>query len=922
MEFLVLGPLELVVDAAPVRLTARRQRALLAALLLRAGTVVPVDALIEALWGDDPPDSAASVLRLYVSNVRRCLPPGRLVTRSPGYLLRLEEGELDAERFEELFADGRRALAQGNPRLARSLLGRALDLWRGAALADLAVESFAREAADRLDELRLQCVEERVAADLELGHHREVIAELELLVATNPLRDRLRGQLMLALYRSGRQADALACYRSGRDVLLREHGLDPGAELRALERRILQEDESLELVPCISTERRRVPVAPTATIGRDREIADIRKRLLSGGGRLLTLVGPGGVGKTRLALESAARVGDELADGALLVELAAVRDPGLLLASIGHALGLRPLNASSWQELIANHLQSLELLLVLDNLEHLVQAAAPLVDLLALAPRVRILATSTTVLRLSGEQVLTVAPLEQPAAIELFIRQAVAAGCPEAIPTTTRDTLELICERLEGSPLAIELAAPWLRVLSPEELLIRLDSRLNVLRGGPRDVAPRHRTLRATIDWSFELLDADAQALFTQLSVFAGGFSLDSMKAVAGPGMGLEQLDTLVAASMVHAAAGRYRLLEVMREYAAERLGSEVEPRRRHAEHFAGLVAAAEPQLAGADQADWLERLDTEHDNLRVALAWLASGEDTAAAELHMAAGLGRFWYVRGHIGEGLGLLQRAIHRAGGEDDAALAKALRAASALAVIQGNYPLANEFATRSLSTYRKLGDRSGAARALSNLGAILHAEGELELAAATLEQCVRECDELGEERLLALAQNNRGDVALSQGDLDSAAAHFAQSLALLRKLGDSANVARSMYNLGAVAVEQDRLEDACRLLTESITLSERVGDHEDLAWGLIGLAAIASRTGQTYDGARMLGFTVALLRRIGATMKPFERGLYERTRAALDSALGRARYEAALREGERLALSDVVSLASTDPLVSAA
>jgi DNA-binding SARP family transcriptional activator len=268
MEFLVLGPLELVVDAAPVRLTARRQRALLAALLLRAGTVVPVGALIEALWGDDPPDSAASVLRLYVTNVRRCLPPGRLVTRSPGYLLRLEEGELDAERFEELFADGRRALAQGNPRLARSLLGRALDLWRGAALADLAVESFAREAADRLDELRLQCVEERVAADLELGHHREAIAELELLVATNPLRDRLRGQLMLALYRAGRQADALACYRSGRDVLLREHGLDPGAELRALERRILQEDESLELVPSIGNSTAALWRRASAHVGR------------------------------------------------------------------------------------------------------------------------------------------------------------------------------------------------------------------------------------------------------------------------------------------------------------------------------------------------------------------------------------------------------------------------------------------------------------------------------------------------------------------------------------------------------------------------------------------------------------------------------------------------------------------------------
>jgi predicted ATPase len=721
---------------------------------------------------------------------------------------------------------------------------------------------------------------------------------------------------MLALYRSGRQTDALACYRRGRDVLIEEHGLDPGAELRELERRILQQDESLELAStALSTERYRVPFPATATIGRDREIAEVRRRLLSGTGRLVTLVGPGGVGKTRLAVESAAIVGEELADGALLVELAAVRDPGLLLASIGHALGLRPLSGSSWQELIADHLRSFELLLVLDNLEHLVEAAVPLVELLALAPRLMVLATSTTVLRLSGEQVLMVAPLDPPAAIELFIRQTIAAGCPAAIPATSRDTLELVCERLEGLPLAIELAAPWLRVLSPEELLRRLDSRLNVLRGGPRDIATRHRTLRATIDWSFELLDVDVQRLFTQLSVFAGGFSFDSMAAVAGPEMGLEQLDTLVTASMVHARNGRYRLLEVMRDYATERLGSDLEPRRRHAEHFAGLVATAEPELSGADQMDWLERLDVEHDNLRVALDWLGAGEDTAAAELHMVAGLGRFWYVRGHIGEGLSRLQHAIDRTGSEDDASLAKALRAASALAVIQGDYSLANEFATRSLSTYRKLGDRSGAARSLSNLGAILHAQGELDVAAATLEECVRECTELGEDRLLALAQNNRGDVALSQRELDSAAAHFAQSLAILQTLGDSANIARSMYNLGAVAVEQNRLEDARHLLVQSIALSERVGDREDLAWCLIALAAVASRTQQTYDGARMLGFTLALLKRIGATMKPFERSLYERTREALDSALGGAQFDAALSEGERLQLSDAVILAST-------
>jgi tetratricopeptide (TPR) repeat protein len=366
---------------------------------------------------------------------------------------------------------------------------------------------------------------------------------------------------------------------------------------------------------------------------------------------------------------------------------------------------------------------------------------------------------------------------------------------------------------------------------------------------------------------------------------------------------------------MVHASDGRHRLLEVMRDYAAERLGSDLAPRQRHTEHFANLAAEAELQLSGADQTDWLERLEIEHDNLRAALDWLAAGESTAAAELQMAAALGRFWYVRGHIGEGMSRLRHAIARAGREDTPALAKALRTASALAVIQGDYALANEFATRALSSYRTLGDRSGVARSLSNLGAIQHAQGELDVAAVTLDECIRECAEVRDDRLLALAQNNRGDVALSQRELDSAAAHFAESLAILQKLGDSANVARSMYNLGAVALEQNRLEDARQLLAQSIALSERVGDPEDLAWCLIALAAVAARTEQTYDGARMLGFSIALLDRIGATMKPFERRLYERTREALDSALGGAQLDAAVGEGKRLGLSDAVTLAST-------
>jgi predicted ATPase/DNA-binding SARP family transcriptional activator len=915
MEFRVLGPLEFVVDGALVVLTAPRQRALVAALLCRAGEVVSVDSLIEALWGEEAPSSAASVLRLYVSNVRRRLPPGRLLTRAPGYVLIVEDGELDAERFEALLSQARHSREAADLRLARSELDRALALWRGPAFCDAGADSFARDAAARLDELRLQCIEDSLSLELERGHHREVIPELEALVATHPLRDSSRGVLMLALYRAGRQADALACYRAGRDLLVEEHGLNPSAQLRELEGLILREDPSLDLAPPSDAQREhhRVATPLTATVGREQEITDICRRVLSPTGRLVTLIGPGGVGKTRLAIESAALIGKELADGALLVELAPLRDPELLLASIGHALGVPDPGGSPWLTAIAGHLRDTELLLVLDNLEHLTDAVPALVQLLAAVPQLRILATSRTILRLSGEQVVVVAPLPQSAAATLLTQQTIAAGCPPQILEEDPETLEMICDRLDGLPLAIELAAPWLRILPPADLLKRLDSRLGGLHGAARDVAPRHRTLRATIDWSVELLSQEDKRLFQQLSVFTGGFTLDAVAALTGPERAIEGLDRLVTASLVHVRGDRYELLEVVREYAAEQLGDDTETRQRHAEHFASLVAAAEPQLGGAAQTQWLERLDTEHNNLRTALDWLAGSENQEGPELRLAAGLGRFWYVRGFIAEGLARLRHAIDRATGEDDAALAKAQRSASALAVIQGDYLAAYEYASRSLATYRSLRDRAGAARALSNLGAILHAQGDLELAAATLEECITECADLHDDRLLALAQNNRGDVALSQRDYDGARAHFEQSLSILRRLGDSANIARSVYNLGVVAVVQDRLADAQELLAESVTAAAQLGDHEDVAWCLIALANIASRTDQPHTAARTLGYATALLARIGATMKPFEAGLHDQTLLVLGDALGGAGVEALLHEGTQLNLEAVLQSA---------
>ena len=814
----MLGPLEVAIDGTPVELTARRPRALLAALLLRANEVVAVDALADALWNGQPPASAASVLRVYVSQLRRALGDERIVTKHPGYMLVVDDGELDAVQFESLVTDARAALDDGSARLARTLYGRALDLWRGDALAGLADDGDAHAVAGRLNDLRLVCLEGRLAADLELGRHADVLPELEQLVSAHPLREGLRAQLMLGLYRVGRQADALAAYREARDALVGELGLEPGGELRALERRILEQDPALDLMPATSPGRA-LPALPTATIGREGELAEITARLRARQPRLLTLLGPGGIGKTRLAVEAARMLEGELVDGAVFVDLAPVTAPDQLLPAIGTALGIRE-EARPWQAVLAERLRGLELLLVLDNVEHLVDGAAPIGELLAAAPQLLVLATSRRVLRLEAEQIYEVQPLDETAARALLAERISAAGVrvgPGEPP------LEAVSARLEGLPLAIELAAPWFRTVRPDELLRLLDSRLHTLGEGARDRPQRQRTMRSALDWSFELLEPSAQRLLGALSVCNGGFTSETALAVGGEQTSLADLAALVDASLVRSGDGRHLLLDVVREYAAELESADDGARERHARHYLAFAEEAGGHLTSADQGQWLTALDHEHDNLRAALDWAATSDRDL--ELSLAAALGRFWGMRGYVSEGLDrLLHATEHRRAGLEEL-LANALRAASALALLRGAYPLARELVERSLELHDELGDAQGRARGLINLGAILFAQGELDRAAETMDHCIAACEALGDSRLTAVARNNRGDIALAQGQLDVAGEQFAQSLELLRALDDLANVARALYNLGAVAVEQGRLNDAGALLAEGLELSHR-------------------------------------------------------------------------------------------------
>jgi predicted ATPase len=908
LELGVLGPFQVLAAGTPLQLP-RQPLALLAALVLRAGEVVASDTLIESLWQGSAPASASSVLRLYVSQLRSVLPPQRLFTERPGYRLRVEAGELDSGRFEALLEGGRRALAAGNPRLARSLYLRALGLWRGEeALSDLRSLPFARDEAWRLDELRLECWEARFDAGLRLGDRGEPVADLERLVAEHPVRERLRGLLMLALYRAERQSDALECFRAGRAVLVETLGLEPGPELRELERRILVHDPALAAPAARDPTGRRAPGPHTRTIGRERELGRLREQLLDARTRLVTLVGPGGIGKTRLAVELARALDEELADGSVFVDLAPLVDPAQVMQAIGRSLGLREDPDAGWPEVIGEHLRTRELLLVVDNFEHLVDGAGMIASLLDAAPLLTVLATSRRVLRLAAEHVFDVEPLSAGDARELLAARVAASG----VNVDAGDgTIAEIAARLEGMPLAIELAAPWFRSRSSGDLLKLLDSRLDALDRGSRDGPDRHRAMRTAIDWSFALLGPEAQHLFGRAALFRASFDSAAMLEVGGPDAEAADLDELVEASIVKRSGDSFELLEVVRQYGRELPAAET-GRCLHAAYFLRLAETAEPELAGADQGHWLELLEASHDDLRAALDWFDTHGEPAPA-LRLASALGRFWYIRGYLSEGLDRLERAVTAAPDADPLLTANALRTASALGVLRGDYPRARVLVEQALVLYRELADAPGIVRSLSNLGAILHAQGEHGSAAETLDECIAAAEKLGEPRLIALARNNRGDVALSLGELDVAAAQFEQSLALLRKANDVVNVARSLYNLGAVAMSQGSPARAAGLLVEALDLSGSVDDKEDVAWCVLALAGVAARTSRRREGAVVLGFGRSFLGRIGATLKPFEQRLHDETHAALAVALDTAELEELLATGAAMSDLEAIALA---------
>ena len=574
MRFGILGPFEVADDEGrELALGGRKQRSVLAILLLRAGEVVPSDRLIDELWGERAPATAAKTLQVYVSNLRKALGDGVLVTRSGGYVLQLTAAEVDAREFEALASEGQGALRADDLGRAAGVLREASGLWRGPALADFAYASFAQAEVARLEESRLVVLEDRIDAELGLGEHARLVGELEGLVREHPLRERLVGQLMVALYRSGRQADALEVYRRASELLRDELGLEPSPRLRELERSILNQDTAVEPPPRgAPAPPANIPVPATAFVGRERELAELAALLRRGGTRLLTLTGAGGSGKTRLALRVAETCAAEYRDGTWFAAFADIADPELIAPTICQTLELGEVAGLAPARRLEQWLGERRVLLVLDNLEQLADGSAVLAMLLSACPGLTLLVTSREPLHLAGEQQYEVPVLEPEDAVALF-ESRTQAVVPALI--VHPKLANAICARLDYLPLAIELAAARTKAIAPGEILARLDSRLPLLTGGPRDAPRRQQTLRATIDWSYELLDDEQRRLFARLAVFAGGCALAAAETVCHGD--LDTLQALVDRSLLRPTASA---IGCSRPYANTHSRSSLNPAR------------------------------------------------------------------------------------------------------------------------------------------------------------------------------------------------------------------------------------------------------------------------------------------------------------------------------------------------------
>ncbi|MFF3246805.1 BTAD domain-containing putative transcriptional regulator [Streptomyces sp. NPDC002870] len=888
MEFGVLGPLEVwATEGRPVRVPEVKVRALLADLLAHSGQVVPSDRLIEDLWGASTyPANPSASLQAKVSQLRRALEdaePGArqlIVHKAPGYALQAPGESVDTERFRSLVA---RARGTEDPRTKAAVLTDALALWRGPAFADFADEPFVQAAAAGLEEERLTAVEEHAEACLELGEHSVLIGELGTLVATYPLRERLRMAQMRALYQAGRSSEALDSYADLRYRLDQQLGLAPGPAISELQQAVLRHDPGLQHLgrtpqnPSGNRPRTNVPAPGNPLVGREAEIAEGRRHVMRH--RLVTLTGPGGVGKTRLAVATARELNGEFPDGVWLAELTGVgglertADPGPLAELIMAVLGVREdSGAAAFAEQtpdgslrrLAGALAPRRLLLVLDNCEHVVDAVAELVGvLLENAPDIKILATSQEPLRIPSETVWPVGPLSLPApgdgmaavesssAVQLFVGRATAVDPGFVLDATTAPQVADICRRLDGMPLALELAATRVRALGSHELLERLDDRFRVLNSGYRGAPRRQQTLQATIDWSWSLLGEQEQTVLRRLAVHAEGCTLQAAEEIcAGPEVTADQvldiLARLVDRSLVIRVDGpagpRYRLLESVAAYTQQKTqeaGEATELSQRHLSYYTELAERARPHLHGRNQRRWLQLLDAESANFQRALEG-ARRAGSAQWVLRLANALAWYRFLRGRLGEGCRALATALSTKGYAPATDRAEAATWHTGLNMLLGG---GCAVAPDDPGGDKQLERTAGRARADWFLGFAQWSLGALSAGEEQVNGALADFRALRDAWGVAAAMSTRAALAMARGDLEALRSNALEARLHFAQLGDAWGQLKVTEVLSVLAEINADYEHATRLHHEGLRIAESLELWSEVSRKLSGLGRIA-------------------------------------------------------------------------------
>jgi predicted ATPase/DNA-binding SARP family transcriptional activator len=981
--FCVLGPLRVEGPHREVRIGGTRRRGVLLRLLASPGRPVPVDVLAEDVWDGDPPTAAASTLQSHVSALRQAVGPGRLGFGEGGYRLAVGPGELDSLMFEADVATGRAAISAGDFGSAADSLDRALARWRGEAFADVAGASWSVLVAGHLDEMRKLAVEEALEAHLASGHHHEVCGLAGEAVAAEPLRERRWAALMLALYRAGRQADAVAAYRRLRATLADQLGLDPSPQLARLEHDILTQSPDLDWadatgarlvdIPAVSANtpasRSNLPSPVGRFIGRQAELAELRK--LVARERLVTITGTGGAGKTRLAIEIAGAHLDDYRDGVWFADLAKLSDPAGVAGALADAIGARQASDEPAEQLLIGRVTGMQALLVVDNCEHLIDPVATTVErVLEASPEMRVVATSRQPLRVPGERPWHTPPIQFPAndlrdaaelvsfdAVRLFLDRAHEL---EDVSPAELQVIAKITARLEGIPLAIELAAAQTAQLGLQRLASELDDRLGVSWLRSRSSRIRQQTLAATIGWSYELLAPQLQATLKRMAVFAGGFTVDAATAVTAPATNVAQtVAALAERSLIEPVRpdwprrhpARYRMLETIRQYCIDRAADD-DPqedkaaRDAHSQYFAALARQGSASLTGWHQGRWFATLESDHANLTTAINHLLSQPGRGSEAMQMTVDLARFWLDKQSI-EGADLARRSLETM----DQSISTTLRCAAlnlaGLVIMRQDNEAARAYLTESLRVARSIHDDFHQAAALRGLAYLFSVAEDQERASASAQTAVHLARSAGDLVLLgeclrclglcmadnparkavyrealavtyragdrlttAWTHNDLGFLALIADDLETARHHYERAQEIFHEVGHS-NLVLGAY-LGWVHLRAGSLDAANSTFAQALREDELSSDPINSRYMILALACVAAARREWERAACLIGFADSEVEDGGPPWHELERRYREEALADVQRQLGTQfqKYYDSGRTGER---GDLIHLA---------